>query len=258
MKPNISEFSYGYALTEGLIRWVNAPITAAPVFPSLIEEGRPGGGYDLKLDFSGLPLFVQFKLSNYMKSRKAIEFEQGLFGASFYRMYLRPLRHSNQHELLLDLENAGNEVYYAAPAFHEAAELNDAYVNQEVMTRSVFIRPSEIGTLPDRDEHYVAFQLTGDAYRLSKNSVPVQVLTSEILGKHLSVEFRQKGPYTDDSFVYLSQIMIGIVKERFRSHDLTNLDFDIIFNLRPIQRVAYLSRMFFGCEMFTIREKQQK
>ena len=49
MKPNISEFIYGYALTSELISWHGTSITAAPVFPSLYQEGQAGGGYDVML-----------------------------------------------------------------------------------------------------------------------------------------------------------------------------------------------------------------
>jgi len=38
MTPEISEFSYGFALTNELVGW--APVAAAPLFPSLIEEGK--------------------------------------------------------------------------------------------------------------------------------------------------------------------------------------------------------------------------
>ena len=57
MKPNISEFSYGYALTDELIHRREININSAPIFPSLYEEGQNGGGYDLFLDRPGLPLF---------------------------------------------------------------------------------------------------------------------------------------------------------------------------------------------------------
>lgn len=64
MKPDISEFSYGSAVTEALIFDHGTSITAAPIFPSLIAEGKQGGGYDLPLDRPGQPLFLQFKLSD--------------------------------------------------------------------------------------------------------------------------------------------------------------------------------------------------
>lgn len=41
MIPEISEFSYGFALTNELVSW--SKLTAASIFPSLIEEGKKGG-----------------------------------------------------------------------------------------------------------------------------------------------------------------------------------------------------------------------
>jgi hypothetical protein len=39
MKPMISEFSYGYVLTEELASGRAGPIVGAPVFPTLTAEG---------------------------------------------------------------------------------------------------------------------------------------------------------------------------------------------------------------------------
>ncbi len=158
MKPNISEFSYGYAVTDELIHWHDFPITATPVFPSLYQEGQLGGGYDVKLPLYGLPLFLQFKLSDHMIRGSAREAQAGLLSVPYYRMHLRPRRHSAQHEMLLDLEKSGGEaVFYVAPAFHQSSELDHAYRHHEVGARSMWLRPSCIGQLPDDDDHYVAF-----------------------------------------------------------------------------------------------------
>jgi hypothetical protein len=59
--PDISEFSYGFALTRELINIADPPLSAAPVFPSLMAEGRKGRGYDVNLKAPGFPLFIQFK-----------------------------------------------------------------------------------------------------------------------------------------------------------------------------------------------------
>ena len=56
-----SEFSYGFAVTHGLLK-DEPSIDVAPHFPSLVEEGKVG--YDLKLGFPGLPTYIQFKLSD--------------------------------------------------------------------------------------------------------------------------------------------------------------------------------------------------
>ena len=42
---------------------------AAPIFPSLIEEGQPGGGYDVVMDLAAVPFFLQFKLSEHLKPK---------------------------------------------------------------------------------------------------------------------------------------------------------------------------------------------
>jgi hypothetical protein len=89
-KCQFSEFSYGYCLTEDLVVGQNMPLTAAPVFPSLIEEGQTGVGYDVRFDRPGTPLFLQFKLVHQMVKANAKEAKQGHFQPPFYRMHLAP------------------------------------------------------------------------------------------------------------------------------------------------------------------------
>ena len=127
MTPDISEFSYGFALTQELIK-IADPLRAAPIFPSLIEEGRAGGGYDVNLDIPGFPLFIQFKRSDCMKRRSAREAAPPFnLNPPFYRMKITERSRSAQHEMLLDLDDGTNEVFYAAPLFHTVEELNAAY-----------------------------------------------------------------------------------------------------------------------------------
>ena len=257
MKPDISEFSYGYAITDDLIRWVGMPISAAPAFPSLLEEGRPGGGYDLRLEFLGIPLFLQFKLSDHMTTSRTKEFSRGLFRAPFYRMHLRPLRHSLQHNLMLALEMSGNQVFYAAPLFHQAEELNRAYLNHEVVRRSVFIRPSDIGPLPDNEGHHVSFQASGEAYLLSE-PVVIRILTGEFLARNLLLRIRERrvsDELSDNFWVNLRNRMIGISIELSQGKEVGSLGYDAVLNMHPYQAVAYLARMSYSCEMFLVNEK---
>ena len=78
-KCQFSEFSYGYCLTEDLIVGQGTLLTAAPVFPSLVEEGQPGFGYDVRLNRPGTPLFLQFKLVHQMVRGTANEAKGGIF-----------------------------------------------------------------------------------------------------------------------------------------------------------------------------------
>ena len=111
MKPEISEFSYGFALTNELVGWV--ALSAAPVFPSLIEEGKAGGGYDVKLDRPGVPLFLQFKRSHCMVRRTAKEHQAvvalgGTLNVPYYRFPITEATTSDQHELLLALDDGSS------------------------------------------------------------------------------------------------------------------------------------------------------
>jgi len=259
MKPDISEFSYGYALTEDLIRWSHSPVTAAPVFPSLIEEGRPGGGYDVRIDRSGTPLFVQFKLTDCMVRRNARECAEGLLTPPFYRMHLRPLRHSRQHELLLDLESNGNDVFYAAPTFHTPSELNTAYLQHEVVSRSRFIQPSAIGHLPDDGAHHVAFGEDFHGWFLSRPVPLKKIFSGEQLGRELlrSIAEIESTALSEGRLLQLLDTMLTIV----RKHQiLRKRDAGVIDQMRQskdsaLSRIGFVAQTIFDCAFFLAHKR---
>lgn len=154
MQANFSEFTYGFALSHELVSTARGSLIGAPVFPSLIDEGKYGG-FDVKIEFMGFPLFLQFKLSEYMTRSSAEQW--WMYNSNYYRMRLMPLRYSQQHSLLLNWETCGNLVYYAAPAFHLSDEMNKNFLNSTIVENSMFFLPSEIGPLPDGNDHCITF-----------------------------------------------------------------------------------------------------
>lgn len=160
MVPEISEFSYGFALTNELVGWT--ALSAAPVFPSLIEEGKRHGGYDVKLDQPGAPLYVQFKRADCMTRASASEISRyGLpLSLPFYRFPITQRNKSFQHTSLVALDDGSNLVFYAAPRFHLLSEINDAWQAQNVAARSIFVAPSAIGLIYDNDRHHVSYDAT--------------------------------------------------------------------------------------------------
>jgi len=190
MLPEISEFSYGFALTNELVGWVE--LSAAPIFPSLIEEGKAGGGYDVKLDRPGAPLYLQFKRSEYMSRRSAKEYQRvrgqgGLLAVPFYRFAITEAAKSDQHELLLALDVSPNHVFYVAPRFHRVIEINDAWSVSAVASRSVFVSPTEIGSL-DEERHAVAFDPSGSW--ICSDARPLHTLSSRDVLEKLLDSFR--------------------------------------------------------------------
>jgi hypothetical protein len=160
MKLGYSEFSFGYAFTENLVRSSPAAPTGAPVFPNLVQEAQLG--YDVRINLPGLPLFFQYKLPELMTRNTATEISvhqiSGL-AAPFFRMPL--MRHdlSQQHERLIELEKKfPGTVFYASPSLQDLNQFNLAYNTARVHERSVFFSPTEIGSLPDAKDHSVAYE----------------------------------------------------------------------------------------------------
>ena len=172
-----SEFTYGFALTNELVNIGNPPILSAPIFPSLIAEGR-AGGYDVMLDRPGKPIFIQFKLSRLIRGHRAVEFRNREFYGPFYRMMVRSRARSRQHDMLIDLETQNNGgVYYYAPSFHAIGQLNPYYRQRQVEARSRRVRPSELRVPDDGREHWLSFQQPrgGPLALHSEESSPVEL-----------------------------------------------------------------------------------
>lgn len=150
-----SEFSYGYAMTENLINGgFLYGVRGAPVFPSLYEEGKASGGYDVEIPRIGTPLFLQFKIPQVVT--RASKKTPPMYRMPYYRMHLRIASHSTQHQSLLEHEKQGRLVFYAAPFFHTTEVLNASFDKKEVPRQSIFVRPSQIGSLDDRP-HFIAY-----------------------------------------------------------------------------------------------------
>lgn len=184
MQPEISEFSFGFAITNELVQQYSFAFVGAPEFLTQKKEGELG--YDVSLPRSGIPLFLQFKRSVVLVRRNAGSADQ--LGVPHYRMHLRPTRFSDQHSALLNLEQKGEEVYYVAPRFSTYEELNERYLGFRVAESSVFVKPSEIGLLPDHRDHHLDISEDGMRWlfcsrepRPIKSSLPDQVLRHNIL-----------------------------------------------------------------------------
>lgn len=204
MVPDISEFSYGFTLVRELIDHYGLTLAGAPRFPTQNEEGKKG--YDVELPATGLPIFIQFKRSDCLTTKTAKHAR--LAGLPYYRFHLRPKRHSRQHELLIALERAYPEVYYAAPLFHQSEELDNAYRSNTIAEKSIFVKPSSIGALPDELDHYIAASSSGaNWYFCSQNPRRIEAQPSKVvLGEQLrkSVATRSR-PLDDELFTELAR-----------------------------------------------------
>lgn len=254
MKPDISEFSYGYAVTEELVASHKARIVAAPTFPSLYEEGKTGGGYDVKIPIVGTPVFLQFKLSDCLKTANAKEHGTLSLGLPYYRMHLRPLKHSQQHQLLLDLEKSGESVYYIAPEFHTPSELNRHYLASNVVANSAAFAPSAIGVLPDDDEHYVVFE-KGSTYGWRCSDNTKQVVQTALVNQ-LDLLRTKERKLGSDGLRKLTNKMVSVIRKRTTALDLpqtAQADAEAIAEQRrPLEAASYIAKIFFSSELLVV------
>lgn len=247
MKSDISEFSYGYALTSEIVQKVAGVLAGAPVFPSLYQEGALG--YDLELPLLGAPLFLQFKLSDYMVRSTAEGADK--VPTPHYRMNLRPLKHSDQHQLLLDLNSNGHDVFYAAPEFHTARDLSDAYVNRNVIAQTAFWRPEDIGVLPDQDEHFVCFAVGASHGYLCSEPKRVERSTSEVVlaagsGSSAGADETRR-PRTGDLRLIGDRLVEQWMQRRGRSDEINGLFRKIRDTRDPLQYLGWVSQSLFDC-----------
>lgn len=256
MHPDISEFSYGYALTEALVNLSSGSLRAAPIFPSLVEEGRSGGGYDVCIPFPGFPLFLQFKLSHRMIRKTAAEIQKGFLTKPFYRMHLRPTKHSQQHPMLLSLEKSGAAVYYAAPYFHTPKELNEAYTTSTVIQRSIFIKPSSIGALPDDGDHHIAFKRGSPSYLCSEDPRTIKGRSEpEIFLDDLrnnNVKREQLSPTRESAEAWANRLEKVIRTHRAGIGWVSDNTLGALRDRDPLTRFKYLARTFFGCDVILV------
>lgn len=255
MRPSFSEFSYGFALVNEFVHWAGQPIQAVPIFPSLLEEGHLG--YDVMLDREGVPLFLQFKLSHCMVRNSAWEVRRQIITPPFYRMHLHARIESAQHQLLIERENSGNMVFYAAPEFHKHAEFNDAYRAREVIAKSSFWRPIDIGPLPDDAPHHVAFRRGEDhGWFCSKPKRIAKSFQGTALSRHLQDVLEKQGKralsteavkrMAEDMLKDLSSLRLVGLRTRAKVRQRKGV----------LERVAFLAAAYYGAQLLVVRPQQ--
>ena len=152
MRAQFSEFSYGFAFTHELVNHLPG-ITVAPQFPSLVAEGK--AGYDMSVPILGVPMFFQYKLSEFLEGRAAKYWRN--HGGSHFRFGATSPRKSPQHNLLKDLADSGKLVLYVAPGFYGLHDFNSAYRQNRISASSVCVPVRKLRRLGIDEYLHVTF-----------------------------------------------------------------------------------------------------
>ena len=186
MKAEFSEFTYGFSIVSELASALGCK--AVPIFPSLKAEGSAGGGYDVEMAMGAVPLFIQFKLSEHLKTGNAKEAKHasGAISAPYRRFAITSSKTSRQHAMLVGLARCHNNVYYCAPDFFRSDDLSYIWTRGYVTEGSVFVRPDDIGPILDDDKHTICFNgstLAKDRCFLFSDPKPLESFSGMTLGE---------------------------------------------------------------------------
>ena len=264
MKPEFSEFSYGFAFTDAFIRRKGS-LTTAPVFPSLRAERSEG--WDVRLNLPGVSYFHQFKLSDRLVRSNATYWK--CYGKPYFRIDITPLSRSPQHNLLKDLNDGGEDnVYYVAPFFHTMRQFNDAYLSDQVVERSLQVPVRELKRLDDMEPHHLTFTRTDDfSWHTDEHNLRGHLIAGDFAATHvydrIQNVFSQSvvEPVTERYFLRLRGLMEEILADEpqlnytaFETQDTTNRGMDTSFT-ESMAAIRYYLTTYFGLEMFMIYQE---
>ncbi|RVH60086.1 hypothetical protein CN213_06160 [Sinorhizobium meliloti] len=153
-------------------------------------------GYDVRIDFPAVPLFLQYKLPELMTRASAFEIANSLcpgLTLEFFRIALMRRDVSDQHRHLIDWETRyPGQVFYAAPCLRDCPAFNNAYNAASVASRSVLFSPAQIGPLPDDKVHTIAYKPGLSYGYFCSEPRQIEAETFEGLTARLSQKFKDK------------------------------------------------------------------
>ena len=167
-----SETQFSFCFTFDYIKQF-LPFVPLPIFPNTVDEGRAGGGYDVKINGN---LYFQFKIpvyydlvSNFWRR------DWDVFGHDYYKIKLET--DTEQFRLLKVLHSPSNEVYYSTPAFHTSADLSTFYSSDNIVSNSSLF---PIDSLPAHGSghHHLIYSPGHNWGRLFSEPVNVKVVKS--------------------------------------------------------------------------------
>jgi hypothetical protein len=251
MKPEFSEFSYGFAVTSELDQWLGNDLIAAPVFPSLRQERDLG--WDVNLRMAGVSVFLQFKLADLLTKPTASEWR--FYGAPYYRFQLHRALRSRQHNLLKRLAEANRYVHYVAPRFTRVPEFDFYYRQSRVVSESAWVAIARLPWVSDAYQHHITYRTGRDLRFSSPESEPLdQDLSGESWINQLISSWETEHSLPDRA--YFERVRAMLVK--VLSESPWNLSWQVNWPAamesghHVLKEITYLCRTFFGVEMVLI------
>jgi hypothetical protein len=232
-------------------------VVGTPLFPSLVAEAALG--YDVDCTPAGWPIFLQFKLADYLKTRRAKQWPA--YGVPYFRVTVRRRIHSSQHNLLRALSEAESEVYYAAPAFYRQTEFNQAFVSNEILSESAFIPLRDLPDLADDEQHYITYcrGVPGFRWHSAEREYSDIPVSGDAWLDHLRRLLSDPRRLGRDYFLRLRSLLVILLREHALQLDifLDNLavDEEDMDPTTVFRDLRYLLVTYFGVETLILQPR---
>jgi len=241
MRSEFSEREFDFCFNTEFIRKNSSAVIGAPFIPSQRLERFLGFDIEFRLRQGNIQhsLFLQHKVSHFISNRGGRNWNiYNLHGGPYYYFYLERLDRSPQHNLLYNLQQSGEEVYYSAPLFYEENVLTQYFVNGIVIDNSVFIDPLGVGVIADFIQHRISYDQNGTQAAFHSNSKEIGKPVKFILLKERLVRKKIDKKYFTKLFLVLKK---GI-------NEVMSVEFEMpkkYIKLPMISRCAYLLRKYY-------------
>lgn len=220
-KTEFNENAYGMHLTIELQQWFRDQndLDGIALPPTLREESELG--YDMTIPRRWGILYLQFKVPEYIRGRNGKQYKA--FGSPYFRFKVKTDKTMNgkvQHNILCDLEDQGQDVFYAAPAFLTSRELIYYAQYDGMYANSVFPSPSDLQHVAAGSQHCFAYTDSRDIRAFSEPGPMLSRGFEEMVG-------RVRQNIQDSEPVVLGEFLSDAV---FRLQDVTKLAIEADLN----------------------------
>jgi len=160
--------------------------------------------------------------------------------------------------MLINLASKQHLVFYVCPRFHLISDLNRYFISFCTSTESAYIRPLDIGELPDQEEHYIAFEPSSNfGYLYSDEPVRSVKIGLDSFVERLRDFVSRAGAEdgTRSAFEAMYRDMLSVIEE-FEGKGTPLNNFRKLVD-HPLRAAAYLARLYFESELFIVGENRQ-
>lgn len=144
LHERLSEFSYGYGVTREVERLLaTVGLRTTPFLPSLLHEASLG--FDVAFSGPGQVVMCQFKLGQELTRFRRLQPGESI--PPLHRPFWRYQVDTSEHQFLRleEFEDEGADVFYIAPRFSSWSRFESAFHRNQILQRSLLLRPSQSG-----------------------------------------------------------------------------------------------------------------